>query len=34
MHGTLGRIVLGFIAAAISVLLVHQAIVYGLGATA
>ena len=31
MQGTLGRIVLGFIAAAISVLIVHQGIVYVLG---
>lgn len=31
MQGTLGRIVLGFIAAAISVLIVHQTIVYVLG---
>ena len=28
MHGTLGRVVLGFIAAAISVLIVHQGIIY------
>ena len=33
MQGTLGRIVLGFIAAALSVLIVHQGIVYILGAT-
>lgn len=33
MQGTLGRIVLGFIAAAISVLIVHQGIVYVLSAT-
>ena len=33
MQGTLGRMVLGFIAAAISVLIVHQGIVYGLTAT-
>ena len=31
MQGTLGRIVLGFIAAAISVLIVHQTIIYVLG---
>lgn len=31
MQGTLGRIVLGFVAAAISVLIVHQTIVYVLG---
>ena len=31
MQGTFGRIVLGFIAAAISVLLVHQTIIYALG---
>lgn len=31
MQGTLGRIVLGFLAAAISVLVVHQGIVYVLG---
>ena len=31
MQGTLGRIVLGFIAAAISVLIVHQSIIYVLG---
>ena len=31
MQGTLGRIVLGFIAAAISVLIVHQGIIYVLG---
>jgi hypothetical protein len=31
MQGTLGRIVLGFIAAVISVLIVHQTIVYVLG---
>jgi hypothetical protein len=31
MQGTLGRIVLGFIAAAVSVLVVHQTIVYLLG---
>ena len=31
MQGTVGRIVLGFIAAVISVLIVHQAIVYLLG---
>ena len=30
MQGTIGRIVLGFIAAAISVLVVHEAIIYGL----
>jgi hypothetical protein len=33
MQGTLGRIVLGFVAAAISVLVVHQTIVYLLGAS-
>jgi hypothetical protein len=32
MQGTLGRIVLGFLAAAISVLIVHQGIIYLLGA--
>ena len=31
MQGPFGRIVLGFIAAAISVLIVHQGIVYALG---
>lgn len=31
MQGTLGRAILGFIAAAISVILVHQAIIYALG---
>src|SRR5262245_23764966 len=31
MQGTLGRVVLGFIAAVISVLIVHQTIVYVLG---
>jgi hypothetical protein len=31
MHGTLGRIVLGFVAAAISVLIVHQTIIYVFG---
>ena len=31
MQGTVGRMVLGFIAAAISVLIVHQSIVYLLG---
>jgi hypothetical protein len=31
MQGTVGRIVLGFIAAVISVLIVHQVIVYALG---
>jgi hypothetical protein len=31
MQGTLGRIVLGFIAAAISVLVVHEGIIYLLG---
>jgi hypothetical protein len=31
MQGTLGRMVLGFIAAAISVLIVHQGIIYVLG---
>ena len=30
MQGTIGRIVLGFIAAAISVLIVHEGIIYGL----
>jgi hypothetical protein len=33
MQGTFGRMVLGFIAAAISVLIVHQTIVYALGAS-
>ncbi len=32
MQGTLGRIVLGFIAAAISVLIVHEGIIYLLNA--
>ena len=31
MQGTLGRIVLGFIAAAISVVIIHQTIIYVLG---
>lgn len=31
MQGTFGRIVLGFVAAAISVLIVHQTIIYVLG---
>jgi len=30
MQGTIGRIVLGFVAAAISVAIVHEAIIYGL----
>ncbi len=32
MQGTLGRIIFGFIAAAIAVVTVHQGIIYGLGA--
>lgn len=32
MQGTLGRIVLGFVAAAISVLIVHEGIIYALNA--